>query len=59
MRFFCLLFAFLIINAGIANAECRGTSMLTELRADDPAGMEAMFARADAVPNAKWPTVAG
>ena len=52
MRFFCLLFAFLIINAGIANAECRGTSMLTELRADDPAGMEAMFARADAVPNA-------
>lgn len=52
MRFISLIFVFLILNTGIANAVCRGTSMLVELRADDPAGVESMFARADAIPNA-------
>ena len=52
MRFASLLFAFLIFSAGFAQAQCRGASMLPELEAADPAGLEAMFARADAVPNA-------
>ena len=52
IRFASLLFAFLIFSAGFAQAQCRGASMLPELEAADPAGLEAMFARADAVPNA-------
>lgn len=52
MRFVGLLFAFLIFSVGVAQAECRGTSLLPELRNADPEGVEAMFARADAVPNA-------
>lgn len=36
-----------------AFANCIGQDMLSELRADDPEGIDAMFARAHAIPNAQ------
>lgn len=40
------------VATGASLAECLGTNLLPELRASDPAGVDAMFARADGVPNA-------
>lgn len=52
LRSLGILIACFSLMTGFARAECVGANLLPELRANDPAGIEAMFARADAVPNA-------
>lgn len=50
----CLLIALISMLAisGWAHAACVGNDLLPELRASDAPGLDAMFARADAIPNA-------
>lgn len=43
---------FLFVLSGLARAACVGSDLLPELRVSDPDGVDAMFARANAVPNA-------
>lgn len=52
LRSVAIAFLCLFALSGLARAACIGVDLIPELRASDPNGLGAMFARADAVPNA-------
>lgn len=54
MRVFSIFLALMLsLLAGPVLAQCVGSSLLPDLRASDPAGVDAVFAAADQVPNAQ------
>lgn len=52
LRTLTVVLLFLFALSGLARASCVGSDLIPDLRNSDPAGLDAMFARADSVPNA-------